>query len=453
MNAQEKQYFESLHKDRSESADMLEKPSMRGIKNSVVEKYSDQAHFIYELLQNADDAHATTARFVLERDRLIFAHNGTRHFSVSNPATEDADSENGTLGDINAITSIANSNKTEASIGKFGVGFKAVFQYTSTPHIYGPAFKFRIDRFIVPSLLEGDINERKAEETLFVFPFDHPERNAEEAYRDISDKLRNLSFPLLFLSKLKNIEFEFENVLGLYGKEIVTSRLFDDTIAEHIRLTQNNGDDLYDENLWLFSRTDDLNRRYDFFYTEILTGMRAGEICGVRWEDFDEDDRTLRVVRSVDFVHKELVIGETKTEDCKRTIYLPDSLWRLLSERKKKSFSEWIFPNLLKPELPLDPSKAYRQLKAILKKGNLPDIRFHDLRHTFTSHAANSGIAPKTLSEIVGHSKASFTLDHYAHVTSDMQKNAANIVTNYITDILGKELKPWQNAEKQAKGH
>ena len=192
---------------------------------------------------------------------------------------------------------------------------------------------------------------------------------------------------------------------------------------------------------------------YDFFYTEMLTGMRAGEICGVRWEDFNEEDRTLRVVRSVDFAHGELVIGETKTEDGKRTIYLPDSLWRRLAERKKRSFSEWIFPNLLKPELPLDPAKAYRQLKSILKKGNLPDIRLHDLRHTFTSHAANSGIAPKTLSEIVGHSKASFTLDHYAHVTSDMQKNASNIVTNYITDILGKELKPWQNVENQAKEH
>ena len=192
---------------------------------------------------------------------------------------------------------------------------------------------------------------------------------------------------------------------------------------------------------------------YDFFYTEMLTGMRAGEICGVRWEDFDEENRTLRVARSVDFVNKELVIGETKTEDGKRTIYLPDSLWRRLAERKKKSFSEWIFPNLLKPEMPLDPAKAYRQLKTILKKGELPDIRLHDLRHTFTSHAANSGIAPKTLSEIVGHSKASFTLDHYAHVTSDMQKNAANIVTNYITDILGKELKPWQNEENRAKEH
>ena len=194
---------------------------------------------------------------------------------------------------------------------------------------------------------------------------------------------------------------------------------------------------------------------YDFFYTEIITGMRQGEICGLRWEDFDREKRTLRVARSVDFVNKELVVGETKTEDGKRIIYLPDSLWHILAERQiqKGAFSEWIFPNLLKPEWPLNPSRAYRQLKKLLKIGELPSIRFHDLRHTFTSHAANSGIAPKTLSEIVGHSKASFTLDHYAHVTSDMQKNAANIVTNYITDILGKELKPWQNAEKQAKEH
>ena len=133
--------------------------------------------------------------------------------------------------------------------------------------------------------------------------------------------------------------------------------------------------------------------------------------------------------------------------------YLPDSLWRILADRQSQqgAFSESIFPNLLKPECPLNPSRAYRQLKKLLEIGGLPSIRFHDLRHTFTSHAANSGIAPKTLSEIVGHTKASFTLDHYAHVTSDMQKNAANIVTNYITDILGKELKPWQSEEKRAK--
>lgn len=116
MNKQEALFFEALSKDRSEIADVLERRAVRGYKDSVVEKYSDQAHFIYELLQNADDACATNARFILEENRLIFAHNGTRHFSVSNPANEDIDSERKTLGDINAITSIANSNKTGADV-------------------------------------------------------------------------------------------------------------------------------------------------------------------------------------------------------------------------------------------------------------------------------------------------------------------------------------------------
>ena len=262
MNSQERMFFHALTRDRAESADMLEKPSMRGIKNSVVEKYSDQAHFIYELLQNADDAHASRARFILETNRLIFAHNGTRHFSVSDPANEDQDAQNGKLGDINAITSIANSNKTEASIGKFGVGFKAVFQYTSTPHIYGPKFKFKIERFIVPSLLDNDFPGRKEDETLFVFPFDHTDRTASEAFEDISTKLKSLSFPLLFLSELKDIDFEIGERIGLYGKTVTETYDYGDTTAELVCLTQNDGNELYDENLWLFSRLDDHRRRY-----------------------------------------------------------------------------------------------------------------------------------------------------------------------------------------------
>ena len=277
MNKQEELFFVALSKDRMEIANVLERRAVRGYKDSVVEKYSDQAHFIYELLQNADDACATNARFILEKDRLIFAHNGTRHFSVSNPENEDVDSENKTLGDINAITSIANSNKTGASIGKFGVGFKAVFQYTSTPHIYDPNFNFRIERFIVPILLDEDFPARRPDETLFVFPFDHQERDAEEAYNDISDKLKNLSYPLLFLTNIKEIEFEFSNVLGLYDKHITQSFTFDNTTAEHIVLTQNNGDDLYDENLWLFSRLDECERRYSVgFFMD-----KEGHLCPV----------------------------------------------------------------------------------------------------------------------------------------------------------------------------
>jgi hypothetical protein len=128
MDKQQEQFFEALTVNRAEGAKALEGFALRGVKNSVVEKYTDQAHFIYELLQNADDARATSARFILFKDKLVFAHNGTRRFTVSNPASEKQDRESGNLGDINAITSIGASNKPKAAIGKFGVGFKAVFQ-------------------------------------------------------------------------------------------------------------------------------------------------------------------------------------------------------------------------------------------------------------------------------------------------------------------------------------
>jgi|GEM_PF-338456 len=160
MTEQETLWFDDLTKDRLDSATTLDKPSMRGVQRSVVDKYSDQAHFIYELLQNANDVKATSARFRLESDGLFFIHNGSVRFTVSDPQTEDADTNSGALGHLNSITSIANSNKTEVSIGKFGVGFKAVFQYTQTPHIYDPEIRFKIERFIVPHLLETDLDWR-----------------------------------------------------------------------------------------------------------------------------------------------------------------------------------------------------------------------------------------------------------------------------------------------------
>lgn len=74
----------------------------------------------------------------------------------------------------------------------------------------------------------------------------------------------------------------------------------------------------------------------------------------------------------------------------------------------------------------------------------MPDIRFHDLRHTFATHALSSGVDAKTLSGILGHTKASFTLDTYTHVTGDMQRNAADIVGGFLTELLGEEMEPWQ---------
>lgn len=272
LNAIDKDFFSALHKDRSDSADTFEKPSTREMWRSIVEKYSDQAHFIYELIQNADDAGATTARFILKPECLIFAHNGNRHFSISNPENEDRDSKEGRLGDINAISGIAFSNKKtqENKIGKFGVGFKAVFQYTATPRIYDPEFRFRIDRYIVPSQIDDDFPGRRPEETLFVFPFDHKDRNPQETYADIERKLKDLSYPILFLTNLLDISFEIGNLIGLYGKDIIEEHEYnDDTVAEKICLMQNCGNDIVSKYLWLFTRYEDgLKYSVGFFINE-----------------------------------------------------------------------------------------------------------------------------------------------------------------------------------------
>lgn len=189
---------------------------------------------------------------------------------------------------------------------------------------------------------------------------------------------------------------------------------------------------------------------YDFFYTELTTGLRRGEICGLRWDDFDEKIGVLHVRRTLHTEDGRLVAGATKTGCGTRDIVLPDGTAEILHKRKAGSYSEWIFPNLTKPELPISPGAAYRRLKEILKRANLPDIRFHDLRHTFSTHALSSGVDARTLAGILGHTNASFTLDTYTHVTGDMQKHAAEVVGGFMEDIFGKELRPWERSETAA---
>ena len=175
-----------------------------------------------------------------------------------------------------------------------------------------------------------------------------------------------------------------------------------------------------------------------FFYTELTTGLRKGEICGLRWEDFDESSGKLKIKRSVGRLKNGVLpIGDTKTETGTREILLPTSTVELLKTRKENAVSDWIFPNFCKPEEPLNPQSAYAHLKVLLKKAGLPLIRFHDLRHTFATHAIAGGVDAKRLSGILGHTNASFTLDTYIHVTTDMQKSAAKIVGNFMDEIIG----------------
>ena len=188
---------------------------------------------------------------------------------------------------------------------------------------------------------------------------------------------------------------------------------------------------------------------YELYYLDLATGLRRGEICGLMWQDFDARNGVLQVRRTL---HSRKLgvdmLGKTKTRSGERTIVLPRSTAEILRRRKENAITQWIFPDPVRPELPLSPNCAYTHMKAILHKAGLPDIRFHDLRHTFATHAIASGVDAKTLSGILGHTNASFTLDTYTHVTPDMQKAASGIVGGFMEDLLGKGLRPWQRNGK-----
>lgn len=164
----------------------------------------------------------------------------------------------------------------------------------------------------------------------------------------------------------------------------------------------------------------------DFFYTECMTGLRRGEICGLKWSDIDFENRRLRVERSLSAVtNGKIQIGEIKTGAGKRTIVLPSILAALLAKRKENALNEWVFYNPCNPNLPMNPAAAYQKLHTILKNAELPRIRFHDLRHTFATMALENGMDIKTLSAMIGHVSAETTLNIYSHITDTMQQQAA----------------------------
>ena len=125
----------------------------------------------------------------------------------------------------------------------------------------------------------------------------------------------------------------------------------------------------------------------DFFQTELMTGLRRGEICGLQWSDFDGNAGTLKVCRTLHSQRKgEYTVGETKTNHGMRTIILPKSVASILQQRKMDAIGPWIFPNPVRPKDPVNPSSAYTHMKTLLHHAGLPSIRFHDLRHPYVKH-------------------------------------------------------------------
>lgn len=182
--------IERVRSDREDLARVLTKHA--GIRRLVEDLYPDTAHFIYEMLQNAEDTGAVEATFELSSDSLVFEHDG-RTFDEA---------------DIRAITDIGQGTKEddEERIGRFGIGFKAVFAYTETPRIWSPTYCFRIAQMVLPSELPPD--PALGGRTRFEFPFDSAKKLRAQAFQEVRDGLEEISDnTLLFLSSIEEIHW------------------------------------------------------------------------------------------------------------------------------------------------------------------------------------------------------------------------------------------------------
>jgi integrase len=167
----------------------------------------------------------------------------------------------------------------------------------------------------------------------------------------------------------------------------------------------------------------------------ISTGMRRGEILGLRWGDLSGDLTVAHVRRSLQATGEALVFEEPKTNRSRRSVALPAFLAPYLerqrtdqSRRKTEQADGWVDSDLVidagdgSPVNPDSMSSAWRFL--VIRSG-LPHVRFHDLRHAHATLMLCQGVHPKVVSERLGHATVGITLDIYSHVIPGMQAEAA----------------------------
>ena len=171
------------------------------------------------------------------------------------------------------------------------------------------------------------------------------------------------------------------------------------------------------------------------YYIDLTTGLRRGELLGLKWSDIDLEKGDLRVQRQIGRIDGKIIEMPLKTKNAYRTLPLSaDAIDVLMQQRRKTGNSEWVFPSPTGG--PMSPDSVLHMLHRVLKRAGLPKVRFHDLRHTFATLALQNGVDIKTVSGMLGHFSAGFTLDTYAHVTTSAKREAAKTMGNLLSGAV-----------------
>lgn len=183
-------------------------------------------------------------------------------------------------------------------------------------------------------------------------------------------------------------------------------------------------------------------RLYVLFTMALNTGMRQGELLALRWTDIQ--DRVAVITRSLGWINGNStpIFQEPKTRSGRRKVPFGVGMDQLLRERRKRQLEErlraggkWEHNDLIfctQLGRPLHDSAVRDTLAMVIRKADLPPIRFHDLRHTHATLLLRQGINPKVVAERLGHASVGITLDTYSHILPDTQQEAVTAIANAL---------------------
>ena len=164
------------------------------------------------------------------------------------------------------------------------------------------------------------------------------------------------------------------------------------------------------------------------------TGMRIGELCALKWSDFDFEKSTVTVNRTMQRIRNhngcgtKIIITSPKSRTSLREIPIPEFLKNTLAKMCTNA-DNYVLSGTSKL---VEPRTMQYRFKNILKKLNLPQVNFHSLRHMFATKCVSLGIDVKTLSEILGHSSVKITLDRYVHSSMERKQSCMKLFSDNV---------------------
>ena len=164
---------------------------------------------------------------------------------------------------------------------------------------------------------------------------------------------------------------------------------------------------------------------YEMYYIELATGLRRGELLGLKWQDIDWKNGIIKVRRQVARVDGEIVEAPLKAKNSYRSVSISPQAIEVLKQQKAKINGQYVFPS---PNGgPISPDSVNNMLKRVLERAGIPKVRFHDLRHTAASTMIANGVDLVTTAAELGHANANTTATIYAHQIAIARATAADV--------------------------